>query len=638
MDAVEPRAYIFDGYRIDLARRQVRGPDDAPLALSSRAYDALIYLIENRDRIVGKDDLMQAVWPHVVVEENNLNQAISSLRKALGDQRESPRYIVTIAGRGYRFVANVRDEFSDAAQEPGAATTLAATETAPVAHGNAATSEANVRAMPRTLTRRWVLGGFASAVAIGAGWALWPSLKSLRGRPQSIAVLPFQPLLETAGNDALEIGMADTLITRLSGLPGIVVAPFSSVRRYTNHSQDPLAAGRELGVAAVLESHIQVRPDRVRLSARLLEVDSGKALWAGRFDEGLSDFFAIQDALAQHVVDALEVELSADTRHRLKRHDTDDVEALQLYLKARFQWSLRTKEGFRHAIEFYEAALARDPNFALAAAGLADSWAVMGVFTMLPPAEAFQHARAAAERAVALDGELAEAQAALGHVLVQRDRDWTGGERQYRLALTLKPTYGQAVFWLANNHCYQGHMKEALEQGHFAQSLEPMSVAFAANVGMLEYFARDYAAARDRLTGLIEAAPQYPLARRFLARVLVAQGEARAALALLHGHEAEYAPGCLADLGRFLAADGQVEGARREITRLDVLGTQGFGVGYELSLIYAALGERDDALAALERGVDDGSQGIGFLNAEPGLDFIRNEPRFRAVSQKVGLG
>jgi tetratricopeptide (TPR) repeat protein len=324
--------------------------------------------------------------------------------------------------------------------------------------------------------------------------------------------------------------------------------------------------------------------------------------------------------------------------NRLSHHETDNIEAWQLYLQGRFQWGMRTQAGFRRAIELYESALSLDPNFALAAAGLADAWSVLGVFTVVPPNDAFPKARAFAERAIALDGELAEAHAALGHILVQGERDWKGGEAQYRRALALKPTYGQAIFWLANNHCYQGRIADALVEGERAQAMEPMSVTFAANVGMLEFYARDYDGARARLTNLVEAVPQSSVARRHLVHLLLTLGEARSALELLQGHESEPAPGGMADVCRALALDGQIDAARREVDRIEALGSKGFGVGYDLAMIALAFKDNARALDALERAVIDGSQGIGFLNSEPSFDPIRAEPRFRAVSRKVGLG
>ena len=677
------RAYRFDQYCVDLVQNRVTGPDEVALAVSSRAYDVLVYLIENRTRVVSKDDLMKAVWPRVVVEENNLTQAISMLRRALGDMRDGSRFIITVPGRGYRFVGDVKVDAEEPAAPPAARSVpeIVAHErlgpsVAPaheaavdlVHDAHAATGDAvkegpgatddvvpeapatSIAVAPEVrsaapvpeqpdYSRRFLLAGLGVlAVAAAVGGVLWSRRSVQTARmPRSIAVLPFKPLVEQAPDQAMELGIAETLINRLSSLPGVTVTPLSSVRRYADSEQDPLAAGRDLDVAAVIEGHVQFRPDRVRLTARLLDVQTGAALWSGSFDEKPDDYFALQDSLARQLVDALSVELSEEAQQQLTQHYTESVEAWQLYLNGRFHWDRRNEEGLRKAIEYYEAAERVDPQFALPAAGLADAWAVFGVFGIVPPGEAFPPARLAAERAISLDSQLAEAQASLGHILVQQSRDWAGGERQYRYALKLRPTYALSFFWLGNLHAYKGRLPEALVEAQRAQSLEPMSVAFAANVGLIRYLRRDYDAAFAQLAGLVEAAPQALLARNHLARVYCARGEAGKAVQLLEGHPGAV-PGSFSNLGRAYALNGQADAARREIARVEELGQRGFGVGFDLAIVRAALGERELALAALERGERDMSQMIGFLNSEPGLDSIREDPRFRAVSQRLRLG
>ncbi len=644
------RAYRFEMFRVDLVKHHVTGPDGAVLAIASRAYEALLYLVENRARLVTKDDLLKAVWPRAIVEENNLNQAISALRRALGDGREAPRIIVTVPGRGYRFVAEVQVETDEEAprateavqpERSDAATAPPHTGPSAVPPLESASRQSDAAVAPlESASRRKllvVLGGTA-ALATAAATAWWLRRPSGKSRmPQSIAVLPFKPLVEQAGDEALEFGVAETLINRLSGLPGVTVTPLSSVRRFAGANEDPLAAGRDLAVAAVLEGHVQFQPDRIRLTARLLDVRDGSALWVGSFDERSHDFFAVQDSLARQLVEALSVELSDEARRRLTRHYTEDIEAWQLYLNGRYQWNLKTEDGLSKAIQYYRAAEKRDPAFALPAAGLADAWAVFGVFGILPPGIALPRARQAADRAVALDDQLAEAQAALGHLQVQQSRDWADGERLYRLALKLNPDYAQAVMWLANNHAYQNRLPEALAEAQRAQSIEPMSLTFAANVGMVQTLARNYDAAVAQLVGLVDAAPQSALIRNHLAHAYYLRGEPQEALRVLQGHP-QPVPGSFSNLGRAYALDGQVEAARREIERVEALGARGFGVGFDLALIHAALGDSAAALDALERGVTDSSQIIGFLNCEPGLDSIRDHARFRAVSRKLGLG
>ena len=644
-----PRAYRFDQYSVDLVQNRVTGPDGVALAVSSRAYDVLVYLIENRTRVVSKDDLMKAVWPRIVVEENNLTQAISMLRRALGDVRDGSRFIITVPGRGYRFVGDLQADTVGPAAPPAARSIPEVVAQEHVGPSVAPAHEATLAVAPDppaapipeqpTYSRRLLLAGLGGlAVAAAVGGVLW-SRRSVRTArmPRSIAVLPFKPLVEQAPDQAMELGIAETLINRLSSLPDVTVTPLSSVRRYAGSEQDPLAAGRDLDVAAVIEGHVQFQPDRVRLTARLLDVQTGAALWSGSFDEKPADYFALQDSLARQLVDALSVELSEEAQQRLTQHYTESVEAWQLYLNGRFHWDRRNEEAIRKAIQYYEAAERVDPLFALPAVGLADAWAAFGVFGVVPPGDAFTRARLAAERAISLDDQLAAAQASLGHILVQQSRDWAGGERQYRYALKLNPNYAQAFFWLGNLHAYKGRLPEALVETQRAQSLEPMSLAFAANVGLIRYFMRDFDAALAQLEGLVEAAPQALLARNHLGRVYSAMGKAGMAVQVLEGHPGPMA-GSFSNLGRAYALDGQLDAARREIARVEDLGKRGFGVGFDLAIVHAALGERELALAALERGEHDVSQMIGFLNSEPGLDSIREDPRFRAVSQRLRLG
>ena len=640
MNASALRAYRFGQFRVDLLRQQLTGPDGAVAGLSARAYDVLIYLLENRDRVVSKNELMKAVWPRSVVEENNLNQAVTILRRALGDRRDSPQFVRTIAGRGYRFVGEVSEE---SGPEPTAAGTEAKAGEPPAA-------SASPLAMPSPLNvepvvtldarrRRLLLGlGAAAVVAGSVAWLLRSrDASETTGPLRSLAVLPFRPLVEASSDLALEIGMADTLITRLSALPGLVVRPLSSVRAYAAPEQDPLRAGRDLDADAVLEGHVVVRANRVRVTARLLEVATGAALWSGSFEEPLDQFFAAQDALAGQVVAALQVEMTDRDRLQLLERPTNDVRAWQLYLNGRYYWERKTPEAFRRAIEYYEAAENLDPAFALAAVGQADSWAVLGVLSVVPPADAFARAGAAAERALKLAPDLPEALAAMGHVLVQGRRDWRAGERLYRRALEAKPRFAQCRMWLANDCGFQGRLREALAEARHAQELEPLSLTFAANVGLILYYTRDYDAALTQLEPLVEAAPEFPVARHHLARTLIARGTPERAIALLEGF-ALSGLGFASNLPCAYAAAGNRNLAMAEILRLEEKGAQGFGVGFDLAMVHAALGDAGSALDAIERASRDGSQGFGWLNSEPGLDSIRDAPRSRAVTRQAGLG
>jgi DNA-binding winged helix-turn-helix (wHTH) protein/TolB-like protein len=637
----QARIFRFADFTLDLARRRLIGKGQENLPLTGRAFDVLAYLLVNRERMVGKRELMDAVWPQAVVEENNLTQAISTLRRVLGDSRETPQFIATIAGRGYQFVEQARP-VSDALPE--------APTSPPVVDPPAVTQAETVPASPPVATpppavpevaavsRRGVLAGLGAAAAAavaGGAWLLRPQTPP-RGLPASIAVLPFKPLLGNDGNAAIEIGVAELLINRLSNLPGMVVKPLSSVRRFAAAEQDPLQAGRELGVVAVVDGYVQIEQDHVRLTARLLEVASGASLWAGDYTEPLGDFFEVQDALVTQLVNALAPDLPADARRRLTAHSTVDPDAWQLYANGRYHLDRRDPDSLLRARDYFEAAIARDPRFALAITGLSEAWAMAGTFALTTPAVAFEQARHAANRALEIDPQLPQALVALGHVKTQLDHDWEGARRLYRRALGLAPNAAWTHSFLALNVVQSGRAETAIEAIGRAQALEPAAIGIMAVSGFIRYHARQFDVSRRQLEAVLQSTPTAVLPRQFLARTLLALGDAQGVIGLLEGRN-DTAPGSYSSLARAYAMVGNAAGMRAEIERVEREGARGFGVGFDLALVHLATGAKDRALESLERAVGDHSQMIGYINVEPALDPLRNEPRVREIARRVGL-
>jgi serine/threonine-protein kinase len=381
---------------------------------------------------------------------------------------------------------------------------------------------------------------------------------------------------------------------------------------------------------------VQVQDQRVRLSARLVAVDGGAALWANSFTETLGELLAVQDSLAMQLSSAIASELSDEARSRVMAKDTVDVEAWQLYANGRVLIERRNAAGFERAIEYFDASLRRDPRFARASAWLSDTHVLTAVFGMAPPKGAFESARRAATRAHELDPTLPDAHMAMGHVSTQFDRNFASGRGHYLRALQLDPGFARAMVQMALNVCQTGDLAGAREYIRRAQAREPGSIAINAVSGWIAYHARAFEEAERELSRIVEAAPDATLPRHFLARSMLAQKRGGEVVRLLEGRS-EPAPTSFSNLGRAYAQAGNAAGARAEIDRLEALGARGFGVGFDLALLHLELGEGDRALAALERGVDDFSQTQGYINVEPALDPLRAEPRFRAIVRRTGL-
>ena len=635
------RGYRFDDFRLETTKRRLVGPRGDAIPLSGRAYDVLVQLVEHRDRVVGKEELLQWVWPQTIVEDNNLNQAITAVRRALGDTRGAPRFIVTIAGRGYQFVCDV----SPLVEQPVESPTLAPSpppgreiDSVAVTAGEA---DANVPGRLEdtrknaSVPRRAVLATIAVAAAATGATLWWNRAKQAPGRPRSIAILPFKPLLADARNPAMELGVTELLTNRLGRLPGIVVLPLSSVMRFAALDSDPLDAGRQLHVDAVVDGRVYMQDDRVRITARLLAVE-GSSLWANAYTQPAGELLAVQDSLATELASALTSELSDETRSGVVAHETSDVEAWQLYANGRYQIERRDAASLRRAAGFFDSALARDPRFALASAGLSDAHTLTAVFGIEPPVQAFAQARRAALRAMELDPRLPPAHVALGHVVTQYDLDLPGGRRHYQQALRLQPEFARAMGQMALNLIQAGDLTGANDAIREARALEPASLAFIALSGWVTYFTRAYGDAERQLSQLVEAAPDAALPRQFLARVLLAKHEGVRVVRLLEGRN-DPAPPTFSNLARAYAQIGDANSAKAEVARVEALASQGYGVGFDLALIHLELGDRPRALDALERGMSDHSQMQGYLNVEPALDPLHGEGRFRALVRRLAL-
>jgi serine/threonine-protein kinase len=446
----------------------------------------------------------------------------------------------------------------------------------------------------------------------------------------TLAVLPFRPLLPSERNPALELGMTNTLIAQLSNLPGVKVSALSAVRSFSASDQDAVTAGRKLQVATVLEGSIQRDAQRIRVTARLLRVADGHPMWSKQFDAPMSDIFAVQDTIATQVVEALAVTLSPDSHRRLLQQGTSNVEAYQLYVSGLYNWQRRLPQ----AVGEFEAALRADPNYALAWVGLADALSAQGVYGYEPPDEVFPRAKEAARKAIALAPDLAEAQVALGHILVQYENRFSEGEQQYLAARKLKEDYATTWQRIAIVRAYLGQIDAALSDMRHAQELEPTTLAYSANIGMMLYYSRanGKAIAHEKRVLALDAGQDQALT--ILGRALIETGDFEGALKLFAARR-DSTPGSDGDMGRAYARAGRRDEAHAEIGRLKARAAAGFGLAYDVATIHAALQEIPAACAALEHAVADHSQMLGMLRVDPAIDNLRREPCYAKVERQL---
>ena len=484
----------------------------------------------------------------------------------------------------------------------------------------------------------------AVALLIGAAW-FWRAGSEKEepaaspGALPALAVLPFKPLVLTERDESLELGMTDSLIARLSELDGHVVRPLSSVRRYAAPEQDALAAARALDAQVVLDGFLQHSDGRLRVTTRLLDVKDGRQIWAGSFDENFTTIFEVQDTIARRVSEALRAPLSDRAARRSERGSTQNSAAYLAHANGKLAWSRLTEQSLNQAISEFEKALALDPRYALAHVGIADSYATLGVFGMMAPHDAYPRARRAAQQALAIEPDLAAAHATLGHIAVQHDLDWLAGMAEYDRAIALDPDYARTYHWRGISNAMHGATARALADFERARQLEPLWIAPRAATGNALFYARRYAEAIAELSETLEFDERADNARTFRARAYLHSGQRELALTeflQLREREAR-TPGSFGDVGQALAMLGRTDEARAELARLMQLATSRYVPALDIATIHASLGDRDSAFQWLERAFADRSTNIAFLEYDPSFDALRDDARFAALVERIGL-
>jgi serine/threonine protein kinase/Tfp pilus assembly protein PilF len=457
----------------------------------------------------------------------------------------------------------------------------------------------------------------------------------------AIAILPLQMLTFSAPGDTddkyLSVGLADALITRLSNVHSLTVRPTSSVLPYGDNSVDPVVAGQELGVDFVLEGRIKRAGDRIRISLQLLDVSNGVNVWAQQFDERFTDVLSLEDAITTQVAEVLVPHLTGEERRRLKKRGTDDVEAFEAYLRGRHHWNTFTEEGFAKAIVAYNQAIACDPNYALAYAGIADYYNWLGVYGVMPPHECYSAAVAAATKAIEINSQLSESYAALGFAVLAGKFDWARGEAACRRAIELNPHNAQAHVWYSLQLTMEGRFDEGIAEAAIGARLDPMSAFNAYNLGWCLYFARRFAESTAQFRRVIAAHSLYPLAHYGLSWVLryVGQHEEAVSAAKRAAELSNDSTLILMMQGQAFAAAGLRREAEDFLARLDATAIERPASSYHVALIYCFLGEKEKAIERLERSFAEREAWPVWMGVEPVFDSLRDDPRFTDLLQKT---
>jgi DNA-binding winged helix-turn-helix (wHTH) protein/TolB-like protein/Tfp pilus assembly protein PilF len=648
--------YTFGPFRLDITKRLLLR-DGTPIHLVPKAFDTLLVLVESHGGVIGKTELIERVWPDSFVEEINLTVYISMLRKILGDSPDEHQYIVTSPRRGYSFVAPVIEEIGE---------DDSSTIDLPRVNGKPARSmlivaEENsdkVRLPPveqkitsEITTSYW--SGYSTAIRqngllykipfiillIGIMVALsWFFIfrksvsESGASINQSIAVLPFKVLGEHQAVN-LELGMADALITRLSRLEQIVVRPSNVIFAYAGKNYDPIVAGRELGVGAVMLGNVQQTDNRIRVSVQLINVANGKTLWADRFDEERINIFSMQDSISEQVAKALSLKLNNKQTEQSAKSYTNSVEAYHTYSRGLFFWSIRTDEGLKKSMEYFQQAIAIDPNYALAYAGIADSAILLSGRSASEELmkEYGEKARTAALKAIEIDETVAEAHTALALVKWGMDSDSVEAEREYKRALELNPKYAtghQRYAWFLLN---SGQLNRAVQEMQLAAELEPLSRVNNAAWANFLYFLGEHDKAIEQCTKVLEIAPEFETASFFRGLAYEQKQQYEQAIKDIekYGEKNKDDPIVYGALGHIYGVCGRKKEAYRMIRELERLEKKDHSSIYCVGLVYLGLGDKDQAFIWLEKGARaKAPTALGF-RYDPRFAVIREDPRYK---------
>lgn len=613
----------------------------------------LLFLVERRGQLVTRDEIVERVWGKdaFLDTDNSINGAIRKIRQALKDDPEHPRFIQTITGRGYRFIAPAAKEV----QLPAIPSSPAADSTPAQAAAASALAADVADPLPPPAVKsgkrhRLVAAAIAVVFIAGAATATWifGPWSSTGAHPAGgrvvLAVLPFENLTGDPSQDYFSEGMTEEMITEIGTLDpqhlGVIAR--TSVMTYQHNPKPITQIGHELGAQYVLEGSVRRGGDKVRVTAQLIRVQDQTHLWAREYDRELKDLLVLQSDIARHTADDIAAALGERKAPAVKEAPfltAQSYESHDLYLRGLYFWNQRGVDGLERAIDYFQQAVNKDPQNARAYAGLADSYALLGGFSGIERPEYATNANAAALRALQLDPNLAEAHTAFALIRENYHWDWQTAEQEYQKAIALNPSYATAYQWYAECLMWQGRFDEALKESDRARELDPHSLIISSDRGAIFYYSRQYDRAIQELLGVREMAPDFPSSgliaaayahRGMFDKAFAAQGSAVDATSYW------------AERAQLFALAGRRADAEKALDSLLALqlrqpAPQFVNMGY-IALAYLSAGKNVQALARLEQASQEQPRVLTNLRVNPAYDPLRSDPRFGELLLRCGLG
>jgi TolB-like protein/DNA-binding winged helix-turn-helix (wHTH) protein/Tfp pilus assembly protein PilF len=643
----------FGTYEFDLRSGELR-KHGIRIKLQEQPCQILAILLEHHGEMVTREELQRRLWPSdtFVDFDHSLNTAVMRLREALSDSSESPRFIETIPRRGYRFIAPLQ-EVSSASS--------ASTDSAEGPTGNASvvpllskSGKLKGVSVEKTKRSRWlvlprlafflitiaVIAAVSSQIAVHYARSV-DSSKPKSDRSTSLVVLPLENLSGDKDQDYFADGMTDDLIANLAKIRSLRVISRSTAMAYKGTRKPLSQIARELNVDAVVEGTVLRAGDRVRITAELVQVATDHHLWAETYESTLGDVLALQNHVSSAIVDEIRINLRAEDKERLAKSPAVRPEAYESYLKGRYYWNKRSDEGFNKAIAYFQEATRKDPQYALAYAGLADCYAVIGatIIGTVSSAEAAPKAKAAAIRALEIDPSLAEAQTSLATAEFNYDWDWSGAASGFKKAIELNPSYATAYQRYSLYSAAMGRFPDSLDQINKARELDPLSISINWSLGWRLYLARQYDRAIEQLLNTADMDPSYELPHLVLGQAYEQKRDfahsipqLQKAAELSHG-----SPLMVSGLAHGYAVAGNRTEAEKLLHKLLADSSKHYVSPYYIAIVYTGIGETEKAMDWLERAYADRSNGLVFLKVDPQLDSLRTNPRFKALQARLKL-